>query len=598
MTEARLGIDLGGTAAKLALLWADGRTDTAATEHYATPSPHALLAAVTTALADRLGVAPADVQTVGLSVAGVADDRGVLQVAVNLPALVGVDLRRWLRGALPNAASITIATDTQAAAQAEHRARPVAGRAMYVAIGAGVGAAVLDGGRPLAITRGTPGHLGHIDVSGGEPDAPLAGDGGRGSLEAYIGARALAAAAVDLSDERWLDHPAAQRALAALSRALRIVLPIYRPDEIVLVGGVGLRLGPAIEDIRRRVTDGLTAAAPDAWDLRCGVVGRHAAAIGAAHAAESPPHGAPAAPPDRSHVHTERRNPRSMNLHRLTAAEIVALIQAEDAGLPGAMAAAQPALAAFVEAAEPRFAAGGRLIYLGAGTSGRLGVLDASEMPPTFCTPPDRVIGLIAGGEAALRRSSEAREDDPQGAEGELAALDLTDRDTVLGIAAGGTTPYVLGALAIAKHLAPGCGTGLLACSPIDRPPHADHLIVLPTGPEVITGSTRMKAGTATKLALNTISTTLMVRTGRVYENLMVDVRATNAKLRDRAARIVATLNGLDRAAAFRLLDDAGGEVKTAILMRRFDIDADEARRRLANANGRIGRLLDPETPA
>ena len=290
---------------------------------------------------------------------------------------------------------------------------------------------------------------------------------------------------------------------------------------------------------------------------------------------------------------TEQRNPRSMKLHAMSVAECVRLINAEDHGVVVTLARARAALTAFIEAAEPGFVAGGRLVYIGAGTSGRLGVLDASEAPPTFCIRPDRVIGIIAGGDSSLRRSSEGREDDPRGAAGELDALALTPRDTLLGIAAGGTTPYVLGALDHAKACAAPPLTGLLVCTPVERPRSTDHLIVLATGPEVLTGSTRMKAGTATKLALNTISTTLMVRAGRVYQNLMVDLRATNDKLRDRGARIIATLTGLGREQALALLDDAGNGVKTAVVMHRLGVSRGEAERRLASAGGRLDAVID-----
>ena len=293
-------------------------------------------------------------------------------------------------------------------------------------------------------------------------------------------------------------------------------------------------------------------------------------------------------PPDRSHVLTEQRNPRSMRLHEMSVPQIVQLIVAEDRAVFGAMEAAAPAIAVLIEAAEPGFCAGGRLIYLGAGTSGRLGVLDASEAPPTFQVPPDRIIGLIAGGDAALRKSSEGAEDDPTGAHAALDDLSLTHRDTVIGIAAGGTTPYVLGGL---EHVR-GPVRGLIVCSPVVRPACVDHLIVLETGPEVLTGSTRMKAGTATKLALNTISTTLMVRSGRVYENLMVDLRATNQKLRDRAARIVAELTGLVREESFALLERAGGAVKTAVVMHRLGIAREQAEQRLKAAGGRLDQAL------
>jgi N-acetylmuramic acid 6-phosphate etherase len=281
-----------------------------------------------------------------------------------------------------------------------------------------------------------------------------------------------------------------------------------------------------------------------------------------------------------------------MNLHAMSAAECVRLIHAEDAAAVVAAAAAGDATTRFVAAIEPGFASGGRLVYLGAGTSGRLGVLDASEAPPTFCIEPGRIIGLIAGGDSALRTSSEGKEDDPAGAIQSLAPLALTPRDAVLGIAAGGTTPYVLGALAWCKSLPAPPITGLLTCAPVPPPPGCDHLIVAATGQEVLTGSTRMKAGTATKLVLNAISTTLMVRTGRVHENLMVDLRATNGKLRDRAARLIATLTGLTRPESFDLLDRAGGSVKVAAVMHRRACSRDGAERLLAAAHGVLSRVL------
>ncbi|MDX2148584.1 MAG: N-acetylmuramic acid 6-phosphate etherase [Planctomycetota bacterium] len=299
-----------------------------------------------------------------------------------------------------------------------------------------------------------------------------------------------------------------------------------------------------------------------------------------------------ALPPDRAAILTEQRNPRSMHLHRLGVRECVDLIGDEDAAVLEAMRAARPALATFVEAILPGFLAGGRLIYLGAGTSGRLGVLDASEAPPTFQIEPGRIIGIIAGGDSALRISSEGKEDDPEGARPELERLNLTGDDAVLAIAAGGTTPYALGALRVAKSLAP-VTTGLLCCTTLpEKPAWVDHLIAILTGPEVVTGSTRMKAGTATKLALNTISTTLMIQCGRVYENLMVDLRASNAKLRDRAARIVATLTGSSRVNAFELVDAAGGSVKVAIVMSKLGVDRSRAEAYLARAAGRLDVAL------
>lgn len=264
----------------------------------------------------------------------------------------------------------------------------------------------------------------------------------------------------------------------------------------------------------------------------------------------------------------------------------------EDKVVLEALETAQPSLTGFVEALIPRFQAGGRLIYVGAGTSGRLGVLDASEIPPTFHLPHDRIIGVIAGGERALKRSSEGIEDEPDGAIPELEALRLGSDDAVLGVAAGGTTPYVLGAVEYVRKLRPRPLTCLLVCSKPIPPPDVDHLILLETGPEVIAGSTRMKAGTATKLALNAISTTLMIRSGRVYGNLMVDLRATNDKLKDRGARIIRELTGLDREKALQLLERADGSVKTAVLMERLGISKCEAIERLNREGGFLDRAL------
>lgn len=305
-------------------------------------------------------------------------------------------------------------------------------------------------------------------------------------------------------------------------------------------------------------------------------------------------------PPDRAHLSTEKRNPRTARLHTLGVAELVETIQREDRDVILALKRASARLTRLIAAIEPGFVAGGRLIYVGAGTSGRLGVLDASEAPPTFCVPPDRIIGLIAGGDGALRKSSEGKEDDPRGAWPELDDLALTPNDTVLAIAAGGTTPYAVGALAWreGRPAAQRPLTALLACADPGPVEHADHVVVLKTGPEVLTGSTRMKAGTATKLALNTISTTLMVRSGRVYENLMVDVRATNAKLRDRAARIIGSLTGLARAECFTLLESAGGSVKTAVVMHRRGVSRARADELLSAARDRLDAALGETTGA
>jgi N-acetylmuramic acid 6-phosphate etherase len=293
-------------------------------------------------------------------------------------------------------------------------------------------------------------------------------------------------------------------------------------------------------------------------------------------------------------VATELRHPHTGGLHSLDVPALVGVFNDSLAEVQRAMQAGAPALAAFIGAVESGFCArGGRLVYVGAGTSGRLGVLDASEVPPTFGVEGDRVIGVIAGGDSALRRSSEGMEDDPQGAAESLAGLGLSDADAVLAIAAGGTTPYALGSLVLAKRLAPGCVTGLLTCAPVGKVQGCDHVICLPTGPEVLTGSTRLKAGTATKLALNTISTALMVRSGRVYGNLMVDVRATNDKLLDRAARVVSQVTGAPRAEALELVRAAGGRATGAIVMRARAMGRAAAEGALEAAGGRLDRVLD-----
>ena len=269
-------------------------------------------------------------------------------------------------------------------------------------------------------------------------------------------------------------------------------------------------------------------------------------------------------PPDRSHVRTEHRNPGSMHLDTLDAGAIAALMADDHRAATDAVAAAAPAIGALVEGMVPKFHAGGRLVYFGAGTSGRLGVLDASECPPTFMSDPGQVVGIIAGGDSALRRSSEGREDEWDGARAEIERLDIGPRDTVVGIAAGGTTPYPLGAIRIAKER--GAATAFISCVPMARPADCDHLIVLDTGPEVLTGSTRLKAGSATKLALNCITTALFTRLGKVRGNLMVDLAATNDKLVDRAIRTVRQFDpSLTREQAWALLEANGRSVKRAI---------------------------------
>lgn len=276
--------------------------------------------------------------------------------------------------------------------------------------------------------------------------------------------------------------------------------------------------------------------------------------------------------------------------------EIVDLINAEDRTVAAAVATQREEIGRAIEWAEVAFRAGGRLFYAGAGTSGRLGVLDASEIPPTFGANPEMVQGIIAGGHAALTRSQEGAEDRPEGARADVDAAGITKGDFLIGIAASGTTPYVRVALERAKEL--GARTAILACSP--PPPDmlaaAELAIVVVTGPEVVTGSTRMKAGTATKLVLNTITTGAMIRLGKTYGNLMVDLEATNVKLTDRSERIVVDVCGVSRDDARGVLTRAGGSVKVAIVMQRLGLDRQAAAKRLEQAGGRIREVV-PGTP-
>jgi N-acetylmuramic acid 6-phosphate etherase len=294
---------------------------------------------------------------------------------------------------------------------------------------------------------------------------------------------------------------------------------------------------------------------------------------------------------------TERRNPKTAAIDLASALEIVDLINAEDRTVAEAVHAQREPIAAALSTAEQVLRAGGRLFYAGAGTSGRLGVLDASEIPPTFGAPPELVQGIIAGGPAALTRSQEDAEDRPEGARDDLDMAGVRAGDFVIGIAASGTTPYVRAALQHAKKL--GARTAIIACSPLpaDTLAAADIAIVVLTGPEVVTGSTRMKAGTATKLVLNTITTGAMIRLGKTYGNLMVDLQASNAKLRDRAERIVSEVCGVDADAARDLLRAADGSVKLAIVMQKLSVDVAGARTALENEGGVIRRVVKGPPP-
>lgn len=290
---------------------------------------------------------------------------------------------------------------------------------------------------------------------------------------------------------------------------------------------------------------------------------------------------------DRSHLPTEKVNPRTADIDTLEARAIVERIHEEDQRAFEAVGEVLDAVAEAVERVVAAFRRGGRLIYVGAGTSGRLGVLDAAECPPTFGTDPDMVQGVLAGGLEALVRAREGAEDIAEDGAAAVAEREVDEDDVVLGIAAGSTTPFVIGAIREARRR--GATTMFLTCVPPDDIAVAgevDILIAPVTGPEVVTGSTRMKAGTATKLVLNTITTAAMIRIGKTYGNLMVDLKVTSSKLEDRGRRILRDLEGMDYEEAGKLLRRAGGSVKTALVMHRLGVERAEAERRLAEAGG------------
>ncbi|MGB5345672.1 MAG: N-acetylmuramic acid 6-phosphate etherase [Woeseia sp.] len=288
---------------------------------------------------------------------------------------------------------------------------------------------------------------------------------------------------------------------------------------------------------------------------------------------------------------TEAANPAAAELDKFSTLEMVQLTIAEDAKIAAAVAEQSEVIASAIDLIAARMAEGGRLIYVGAGTSGRLGVLDASECPPTFNADPAQVVGVIAGGDVALRRAIEGAEDSSELGAQDVQKLEVSARDTVVGITASGTTPYVLAALDAAKSL--GATTIGFTCNR-DAPiaGHADITIAVVVGPEVLAGSTRMKAGTATKMVLNMLTTGAMVRLGKTYGNLMVDLQASNDKLVARSVRILKQLSGLDAAAASALLQTCNGELKTAIVSQRLGIDAATARQRLQDAAGRLRRAM------
>ena len=291
---------------------------------------------------------------------------------------------------------------------------------------------------------------------------------------------------------------------------------------------------------------------------------------------------------------TESRNPASEAIDSLSALEIVRLINSEDAQIAQAVAREETAIAQSIEVITERLAGGGRLVYIGAGTSGRLGVLDAAECPPTFNAPPEQVVGLIAGGRSAMFRAVEGAEDSPQLGADDLKALGLSKSDALVGIATSGRTPYVIGGMQYAQSQ--GIYTIGLSCNRDSKLVACSDLIIAPiVGPEVISGSTRMKAGTATKMVLNMLTTGAMVRLGKTYGNLMVDLRASNTKLVARSRRMVSMFTDLSGDEAEKLLAQCDGELKTAVVVNLKSVTPEEARRMLTSVGGHLRRALEDD---
>lgn len=296
------------------------------------------------------------------------------------------------------------------------------------------------------------------------------------------------------------------------------------------------------------------------------------------------------------HLATEQRNPQSMGIDSLSVLDVLRVINLEDQRVAPAVESELPYIAEAVELVVRSFRSGGRLIYMGAGTSGRLGILDASECPPTFGSPPEMVQGLIAGGVEAVFRSQEGAEDDPSNGVRDLESVGLTGKDVVCGLAASGRTPYVVGGVGYARSV--GASTIYVTCSPRSEFYVPVDVAICPVvGPEVVMGSTRMKSGTAQKLVLNMITTTAMIRLGKVYENMMVDLQMTNQKLVERSKRTVMAVTGIPYEEAASLLEEAGGHVKTALVMHLGGVSASDARERLARASGFVRQAISDERP-
>ncbi len=292
---------------------------------------------------------------------------------------------------------------------------------------------------------------------------------------------------------------------------------------------------------------------------------------------------------------TESINPATLDLDKLSTTGLVHVINAEDARVAGAVQQVLPEIAAAIDAIAARMRRGGRLIYTGAGTSGRLGVLDASECPPTFGVSPNLVVGLIAGGDAALRQSIEGAEDHPEQGHADLQAINLVAEDCVVGLTASGRTPYVLGGLDYARSIG-ALAIGVACNRPSAISEHADISILTTVGPEILSGSTRLKSGSAQKMILNMLSTGVMVRLGKTYGNLMVDLRPTNVKLRERAQRLFCQASGGNEKDAQTWLEKCNWEVKTAIVAYRLDLSPEEARRKLALAGGFVRKVLEVDS--
>lgn len=288
---------------------------------------------------------------------------------------------------------------------------------------------------------------------------------------------------------------------------------------------------------------------------------------------------------------TESRNPASESIDTLSAVGIVDLMNGEDASVAAAVATQRDAIAQAIEVIADRLGGGGRLIYIGAGTSGRLGVLDASEIPPTFNADPSQVVGLIAGGQTAMFRAVEGAEDSPEMAVDDLKNIELSNKDVLVGIATSGRTPYVIGGLDYARSIG-SYAIGFSCNQDAALAENSDLTIIPVVGPEVISGSTRLKAGTATKMVLNMLTTGAMVLLGKTYGNLMVDLRASNFKLTERTRRIVSMLTDLSEVDAQALLDRCDGELKTAVVAQLCGLSAEEARERLEEAGGHLRRAL------